>query len=186
MKAELKKRYPDTYASRIYAVTDAKEGSLREECVNEGYRSFDLPGDIGGRYSVLTVVGLLPAAVAGLDIKAVIGGAAEAVHDFAPDGIAQNDCLKYAVARRIINANFKKDNEIFVFFEPRMMYYGEWLKQLFGESEGKQGQGLFPVSLLMSTDLHSLGQYSAGRQRYLFRDDDLYASLQMTWTPQCL
>lgn len=158
-KDELKKRYPESYAARIYAVTDSEEGDLRAECRKEGYRSFALPRDIGGRYSVLTVVGLLPAAVAGLDIKAIMKGAADAYGDFESDDIFCNDCLKYAALRRILNGNFSKDNEIFVFFEPRMMFFGEWLKQLFGESEGKGGRGLFPVSFLMSTDLHSLGQY---------------------------
>jgi glucose-6-phosphate isomerase len=104
-------------------------------------------------------VGLLAGSCRRAGHKSHYQRAAEAVHDFASDDLAHNVCLKYAVARRVINAIFMKDNEIFVFFEPRMMYYGEWLKQLFGESEGKGGRGLFPVSLLMSTDLHSLGQY---------------------------
>ncbi len=140
---------------RIYAVTDEKRGVLREEADREGYESFVVPDDIGGRYSVLTPVGLLPIAAAGINVDAMLEGAAEMCisRPFEEDGAAL-----YASARRELFA-MGKSVEVFESYEPRLLYFSEWLKQLFGESEGKQGKGIFPAALQFSTDLHSMGQF---------------------------
>ncbi len=166
-KQELKKRYKNKYVNRIYAVTDKTVGNLRKECEQNGYKTFDLDEDIGGRYSVLTPVGLIPAAVSGYDIDAVINGAYAAFKEYENDDVNNNDCLRYALLRRLINDKYKKEIEAFIFFEPSMLSFGEWLKQLFAESEGKDGFGIFPASLLFSTDLHSMGQYlQDGRENF--------------------
>ena len=132
-----------------------------------GYETFSIPEDIGGRYSVLTPVGLLPLAVAGIDIKAIIAGAQtereKALEKVYPD----NDALLYAAIRNLLYRKGKAI-EIFVTYEPKLKYLGEWYKQLFGESEGKDGKGLFPASVLYTTDLHSLGQYVQDGRRILF------------------
>ncbi len=136
---------------RIVAITDAEKGMLREEVVREGYESFVVPGNIGGRYSVLSAVGLFPIAVAGIDIEEMLEGAA--------DRAAKNDGeFLYAAARNCLY-NDGKMIEIFEYYEPRLQYFAEWLKQLFGESEGKDGKGIFPAALSFSTDLHSMGQF---------------------------
>ncbi|MGI6727240.1 MAG: glucose-6-phosphate isomerase [Anaerovoracaceae bacterium] len=136
---------------RIYAITDRKKGVLREEVKKEGYISFVVPDDIGGRYSVLTAVGLLPIAVAGIDIEAMLKGAAAEARN-------KTNGFLYAAIR---NELFKRGKviEIFEYYEPKLQYFGEWLKQLFGESEGKEGKGIFPATLQFSTDLHSMGQF---------------------------
>lgn len=136
---------------RIYAITDRKKGVLREEVKKEGYISFVVPDDIGGRYSVLTAVGLLPIAVAGIDIEAMLKGAAAEARN-------KRNGFLYAAIR---NELFKRGKviEIFEYYEPKLQYFGEWLKQLFGESEGKEGKGIFPATLQFSTDLHSMGQF---------------------------
>lgn len=141
-------------AKRIYAITDQEKGVLREETEREGYVSFAVPDDIGGRYSVLTAVGLLPIAVSGIDVKEMLRGAA----DFAgaPEGIAL--CRAYASARVALYES-GKSIEIYEAYEPKLQYFTEWLKQLFGESEGKDGKGLFPAALQFSSDLHSMGQF---------------------------
>lgn len=138
-------------SSRIYAITDAKEGILREETCREGYESFVVPDDIGGRYSVLTPVGLLPIAAAGIPIREMMEGAAD---------MAKNRDFGqlYAAARRELHKRGKLI-EVFEYYEPRLRFFAEWLKQLFGESEGKEGKGIFPASLEFSTDLHSMGQF---------------------------
>ena len=148
-------------ASRIYATTDAKKGALHDEAVAEGYTMFVVPENIGGRYSVLTAVGLLPLAVAGVDIDKLLEGAAGAVEG------AVEPAVKYAWMRYKLG---KKgyDTEVFASFEPSTMYFNEWLKQLFGESEGKNKQGIFPASVVHSTDLHSLGQFMQDGRRNLF------------------
>lgn len=148
-------------ASRIYATTDAKKGALHDEAVAEGYTMFVVPENIGGRYSVLTAVGLLPLAVAGVDIDKLLEGAAGAV-----EGVVE-PAVKYAWMRYKLG---KKgyDTEVFASFEPSTMYFNEWLKQLFGESEGKNKQGIFPASVVYSTDLHSLGQFMQDGRRNLF------------------
>ncbi|MDD2218175.1 MAG: glucose-6-phosphate isomerase [Eubacteriales bacterium] len=139
--------------SRIYAVTDACKGVMREEVDKEGYKSFVVPDDTGGRYSVLTPVGLLPIAAAGIDIRSLMEGALSACKSY-----GQNASLTdYAVCRYLLSQS--KQIEIFEYYEPSLQYFAEWLKQLFGESEGKEGKGLFPASLSFSADLHSMGQF---------------------------
>ena len=145
-------------AKRIFCTTDKEKGTLKDLADKEGYETFVVPDDVGGRYSVLTAVGLLPIAVAGIDIDALMLGARNAMKAFASYDIDENDCLKYAAVRNILYNKGKK-LECFVSFEPSMAMFNEWLKQLFGESEGKDGKGLFPTSCVFSTDLHSLGQF---------------------------
>jgi len=145
-------------AKRIFCTTDRARGTLKELADKEGYETFVVPDDVGGRYSVLTAVGLLPIAAAGIDIDALMKGAQNAMAAYNSYDIDENDCLKYAAIRNILYNNGKK-LECFVSYEPSMAMFNEWLKQLFGESEGKDGKGLFPVSCVFSTDLHSLGQF---------------------------
>lgn len=143
-------------AKAIYATTDKEKGALLTLSKQNGYERFVLPGDVGGRYSVFTAVGLLPMAVAGIDIAAFMAGAKQAKDDFDNDKL--NECYRYAIAR---HALYKagKPVEMFVSYEPRFVQLGEWWKQLFGESEGKEKTGILPDSATFSTDLHSLGQY---------------------------
>ncbi|MDR0424912.1 MAG: glucose-6-phosphate isomerase, partial [Clostridiales Family XIII bacterium] len=140
-------------AGRIYAITDPQSGSLRAEAEVEGYESFVIPPDIGGRYSVLTPVGLLPMAVAGIDVKSVLAGAIRAAE---PDMRALAGSV---AATRMALIDSGKSVEVFEQYEPSLFYFTEWMKQLFGESEGKEGKGLFPAAVSFSTDLHSLGQF---------------------------
>lgn len=145
-------------AKRIFCTTDANKGTLKELADKEGYETFVVPDDVGGRFSVLTAVGLLPIAVAGIDIDALMLGARNAQNELCDTDLEKNAALKYAAVRNCFYNKGKK-MECFVSFEPNMTMFNEWLKQLFGESEGKDGKGLFPVSCVFSTDLHSLGQY---------------------------
>ena len=162
--------------TRIYATTDAKRGALHDEAVENGYTRFVVPDNIGGRYSVLTAVGLLPMAVAGVDISKLLEGAAEAV-----DATVE-PALNYAYMRYTLDSK-GYDTEMFASFEPATVYFNEWLKQLFGESEGKEKRGILPDSLIYSTDLHSLGQYIQDGRRNLFETiidyptDDLNAKI---------
>ena len=162
--------------TRIYATTDAKRGTLHDEAVENGYTRFVVPDNIGGRYSVLTAVGLLPMAVAGVDISKLLEGAAEAV-----DATVE-PALNYAYMRYTLDSK-GYDTEMFASFEPATVYFNEWLKQLFGESEGKEKRGILPDSLIYSTDLHSLGQYIQDGRRNLFETiidyptDDLNAKI---------
>jgi glucose-6-phosphate isomerase len=142
-------------ARRIYAVTDAENGILREEANREGYSAFIVPNEIGGRYSVLTPVGLLPIAVAGIDVRTMLKGAADAAE--AAQAIGAD--AELLAATRITLLNRGKCIEVFEYYEPKLRYFAEWLKQLFGESEGKDGKGIFPAALQFSTDLHSMGQF---------------------------
>ena len=153
--------------SRIYATTDKARGALKNESNIEGYKTFVIPDDIGGRYSVLTAVGLLPIAVSGQDIREILAGAAQARLDFENDNLESNAAYQYAVARYVLN---KKGYpvEMFVTYEPHFQKLGEWWKQLFGESEGKEGKGLLPDSVTYSTDLHSLGQFVQEGTKVLF------------------
>lgn len=153
-----KKYSPEDAAKRIFCTTDRAKGTLKALADSEGYETFVVPDDVGGRFSVLTAVGLLPIAASGIDIDALMQGAAEAQNDFNGKTVEDNAVLKYAAVR---NAFYNKGKklECFVSYEPCMAMFNEWLKQLFGESEGKDGKGLFPVSCVFSTDLHSLGQY---------------------------
>lgn len=145
-------------AKRIFCTTDASKGTLKALADKEGYETFVVPDDVGGRFSVLTAVGLLPIAVAGIDIDDLMLGARNAQNELCSTDIEENPCLKYAAVRNCFYNKGKK-MECFVSYEPNMTMFNEWLKQLFGESEGKDGKGLFPVSCVFSTDLHSLGQY---------------------------
>ena len=162
--------------TRIYATTDARRGTLHDEAVENGYTRFVVPDNIGGRYSVLTAVGLLPMAVAGVDISKLLEGAAEAV-----DATVE-PALNYAYMRYTLDSK-GYDTEMFASFEPATVYFNEWLKQLFGESEGKEKRGILPDSLIYSTDLHSLGQYIQDGRRNLFETiidyptDDLNAKI---------
>ncbi len=143
---------------RIFCTTDAHKGTLKELADTEGYETFVVPDDVGGRFSVLTAVGLLPIAVSGVDIDELMAGAAKAQNELCSEDINENDCLNYAAVRNCFyNKGLKLEN--FISFEPDMAMFNEWIKQLFGESEGKNGKGLFPTSCVFSTDLHSLGQY---------------------------
>ena len=167
-KDYLEKRYgKDGAKQRIYATTDKARGTLKSLADSEGYESFVVPDDVGGRFSVLTAVGLLPIAVAGCDIDAIMQGALEAHERFQNTDIMSNDCYMYAALRSIL---YNKGNcvELMVSYEPAYAMISEWWKQLFGESEGKDQKGLFPASVVFSTDLHSLGQYVQDGRRMLF------------------
>ena len=142
----------------IYATTDKARGALKTEANEKGYQTFIIPDDIGGRYSVLTAVGLLPIAVAGCDIEKMMQGAYDAMIEFDNDDISTNACYQYAVSRHYLSKN-DKAVEMFITYEPHFTQLGEWFKQLYGESEGKEGKGLLPTSATFSTDLHSLGQF---------------------------
>ncbi|MDP4144580.1 MAG: glucose-6-phosphate isomerase [Bacillota bacterium] len=158
-KEYLEKKYGVEEArKRIYATTDAAKGALKTLADNEGYESFVVPDNVGGRFSVLTAVGLLPIAAAGISIDDMMKGAADAREAYSNSCLKENQCYQYAAAR---NALYRKGKttEMVVNFEPTLHYFGEWWKQLFGESEGKDGKGIFPAAADFSTDLHSMGQY---------------------------
>ena len=157
----------DEARSRIYATTDKEKGALKTLADNEGYEQFVVPDNIGGRYSVLTAVGLLPIAVAGIDIDKLMEGARIGQERYNDANLKYNECYQYAVARNILNQD-KKDIEILVNYEPKMHYFTEWWKQLYGESEGKEGKGIFPAGVDFTTDLHSMGQYIQEGKRNLF------------------
>ena len=152
---------------RIYVTTDKKKGALKKLSETEGYETFVIPDDVGGRFSVLTAVGLLPIAASGLDIDKLMEGARVAEDKYGDSLLEYNECYKYAVLRNLL---YEKDKsiEMLVSYEPKMHYFIEWWKQLFGESEGKDGKGLFPVGAEFTTDLHSLGQYIQDGRRILF------------------
>ena len=152
---------------RIFATTDKARGALKSMCNTEGYETFVIPDDVGGRFSVLTPVGLLPMAAAGIDIDAVMQGASDAVATYKNDDLENNDCLKYAATRQILGRKGKAI-EILANYEPSLTMFGEWYKQLYAESEGKDGKGIFPVSANFSTDLHSIGQFIQDGSRNLF------------------
>ena len=167
LKGMLEEKYgKDGAKERIYATTDAKKGALKELATGEGYETFVVPDDVGGRFSVLTAVGLLPIAAAGVDIEELMKGAAEASEDYKKP-YAENDCYKYAAVRNILHRK-GKDIELLINYEPRLHYIAEWWKQLFGESEGKDNKGLYPASADFTSDLHSLGQYIQDGKRHLF------------------
>jgi len=151
--------------SRIVCVTDAKKGVLKEISLQEGYISYDIPDDVGGRFSVFTPVGLLPIAVAGFDIKELLLGAETMRKQLINSD--QNSAVQYALLRNYF-LSLGKNTEVLSAFEPKLHYLIEWWKQLFGESEGKNGKGLFPAGMIFTTDLHSLGQYMQDGQRLMF------------------
>ena len=164
----LEKKYgKDGARERIFATTDKARGTLKELSDKEGYETFVVPDDVGGRYSVLTAVGLLPIAVAGIDIDAMMEGAQIAKKELAVDDIEKNDCYKYAALR---NALYRKGKsvEMLISYDPSFTMMAEWFKQLFGESEGKDNKGIFPASAVFSTDLHSMGQFIQSGSRIMF------------------
>ena len=158
LKKHIEEKYGKEVAKeRIYATTDKSRGALKKLADEEGYETFVIPDDVGGRFSVLTPVGLLPIACSGVNIDELMAGARAAQNDYSAP-YAENDCYKYAAIRNILNRK-GKEIEMLINYEPRLHYLGEWWKQLFGESEGKDGKGLFPAAADFSTDLHSMGQY---------------------------
>lgn len=168
LKDYVEKKYGKEEAKkRIYATTDAAKGALKGLAVQEGYEQFVVPDNVGGRFSVLTAVGLLPIAAAGIDIDEMMKGASDAREEYLNPNVLENDCYKYAAARNALY-NKGKGIEILVNYEPNLQYFGEWWKQLYGESEGKDGKGLFPSSVNFSTDLHSMGQYIQEGRRDIF------------------
>ena len=159
LKEKLEKKYgKEEAAKRIYATTDRQRGALKSMATEEGYETFVVPDDVGGRFTVLTAVGLLPIAVSGADIDALMAGAQEMRDRCMSDEYEANDALLYAAIRNILLRRGRAV-EVLVNYEPAMHYISEWWKQLYGESEGKDGKGLFPASVDFSTDLHSLGQF---------------------------
>ena len=168
MKEFMEEKYGREEAkNRIYATTDRERGALKELSNIEGYETFIIPDDVGGRFSVLTPVGLLPIAVAGIDIDALMEGAKSGMEEYANEDIDENPAYRYAAVRNILY-NKGKEIEILVNYEPALNYFSEWWKQLYGESEGKDGKGLFPASVNFTTDLHSMGQYIQDGRRNLF------------------
>ena len=166
LRGILQERYGAQAAQRIYATTDKSKGALRQLATNESYDTFVVPDDIGGRFSVITAVGLLPICAAGIDIAAFLDGAKDARALYqAP--FAENPCYRYAAARNIL---YRKGYgiEMLVNYDPRLHYIAEWWKQLYGESEGKDGKGLFPAAADLTADLHSMGQYMQDGRRHLF------------------
>ena len=167
-KKMLEEKYgKEEAAKRIYATTDKEKGALKTLATAEGYETFVVPDNVGGRFSVLTAVGLLPIAAAGINIDELMAGAKDAMNDFANKNMDENQALQYAAARNILHRK-GKDLELMVNYEPRVHYLAEWWKQLFGESEGKDGKGLYPTSADFSADLHSLGQYIQEGKRLFF------------------
>ncbi len=167
-------KYGEEEASkRIYVTTDKCKGTLKEFSDKSGYETFVVPDNVGGRYSVLTAVGLLPIAVAGIDIDKMMQGAADARKDYSICDIEKNDCYKYAALRNILLGKGKAV-ELMVAYEPDFTMMNEWFKQLYGESEGKDGKGIFPASVVCSTDLHSMGQYIQDGVRMLFETSVMF------------
>ncbi|WP_341279053.1 glucose-6-phosphate isomerase [Paenibacillus sp. FSL H8-0537] len=164
----LEKKYGKEAArKRIYATTDKQQGALKKLASEEGYESFIIPDDVGGRYSVLTAVGLLPIAAAGVDIDAIMKGAADAAKEYSNPNLAENEAYQYAAARNSLYRK-GKTTEILVNYEPSLHFVSEWWKQLFGESEGKDYKGIYPSSVDFSTDLHSMGQFIQEGNRNIF------------------
>ncbi|BBM53624.1 glucose-6-phosphate isomerase [Leptotrichia trevisanii] len=167
-KKMLEEKYgKEEAAKRIYATTDKEKGALKTLATAEGYETFVVPDNVGGRFSVLTAVGLLPIAAAGINIDDLMAGAKDAMNDFSKKDMDENQALQYAAVRNILHRK-GKDLELMVNYEPRVHYLAEWWKQLFGESEGKDGKGLYPTSADFSADLHSLGQYIQEGKRLFF------------------
>lgn len=167
IKRHLEEKYGRTESSsRIIAITDESKGALRQLSDKEGYKTFVIPDDVGGRFSVLTPVGLLPIALAGYDIDKLLDGAV-AMEKLSSSRTDDNPALQYAAVRNSLYESGKKI-ELFVNYNPKLQYVAEWWKQLYGESEGKEGKGIFPASVNFTTDLHSMGQYVQDGERILF------------------
>src|SRR5699024_7821751 len=163
----IKKYGEDGAKERIFATTDKEKGALKTVADEEGYETFVIPDDVGGRFSVLTAVGLLPIAVSGADIDQLMAGARAASEDYRDDSLENNEAYQYAALRNILYRKGKV-TELLINYEPTLQYFSEWWKQLFGESEGKDQKGIYPSSANFSTDLHSLGQYIQEGRRNLF------------------
>lgn len=168
-KKILENKYGNNASERIFVTTDEEKGALHTIAKENNYQTFKIPNNIGGRYSVLTAVGLFPIAVANINVDKLLNGAIKAYNKYNNSNLNENDCYKYAVIRNLL---YHKDKniEIFASYEPRLHYFIEWLKQLFGESEGKNGKGIFPVGVEFTTDLHSLGQYIQDGRRNIFEN----------------
>ena len=166
-KKILENKYGNNASERIFVTTDEEKGALHTIAKENNYQTFKIPNNIGGRYSVLTAVGLFPIAVANINVDKLLNGAIKAYNKYNNSNLNENDCYKYAVIRNLL---YHKDKniEIFASYEPRLHYFIEWLKQLFGESEGKNRKGIFPVGVEFTTDLHSLGQYIQDGRRNIF------------------
>ena len=166
-KKLLEEKYGEAAKERIYATTDKANGALKSEADAEGYESFVIPDAVGGRFTVLTPVGLLPIAVSGADIDALMQGAADAMEAYSDADLSKNEAYQYAALRNVLYRKGKV-TELLINYEPKLQYFSEWWKQLFGESEGKDGKGIYPSSANFTTDLHSLGQYIQEGRRNLF------------------
>ena len=168
VKEYLEKTYGKAEAaSRIVAITDAKKGALKTLATQEGYKTFVVPDNVGGRFSVLTPVGILPIVLAGFDMRAMLRGAAEEREALLAKS-AENPAVQYAAMRNLLYSELGKKVEILVTFNPKLQYLGEWWKQLYGESEGKECKGIFPASVVCTTDLHSMGQFIQEGDRVMF------------------
>lgn len=177
LKQFMEGKYGEDAKHRIYATTDKARGTLKALADKEGYETFVIPDDIGGRFSVITPVGLLPIAVAGIDIDEIMKGLHDGMGEYGDADLDKNPAYRYAVARRILQ-NEGYDVELFVNYEMQMQMIAEWWKQLFGESEGKDGKGILPDSVCNSTDLHSLGQFVQDGKKVLF-ETNLYVEKPM-------
>ena len=177
LKQFMEEKYGEDTKNRIIATTDKARGTLKALADKEGYETFVIPDDIGGRFSVITPVGLLPIAVAGIDIDALMKGLHDGMGEYGDADLEKNPAYQYAVARRILQ-NQGYDVELLVNYEPQMQMVAEWWKQLFGESEGKDGKGILPDSVCFSTDLHSLGQFVQEGKKVLF-ETNLYVETPM-------
>lgn len=177
LKQFMEEKYGEDAKNRIIATTDKARGTLKALADKEGYETFVIPDDIGGRFSVITPVGLLPIAVAGIDIDALMKGLHDGMSEYGDAALEKNPAYRYAVARRILQ-NQGYDVELLVNYEPQMQMVAEWWKQLFGESEGKDGKGILPDSVCFSTDLHSLGQFVQEGKKVLF-ETNLYVDTPM-------
>ena len=167
-KEYIEQTYGKSEASeRIVAITDAKKGALKTLATQEGYKSFIVPDNVGGRYSVLTPVGLLPIVIAGFDVRAMLKGAADQREALSVRS-AENPAVQYAAMRNLLHSEYGKAIEIFVVYNPKFTYLAEWWKQLYGESEGKDGKGIFPASVTNPADLHSMGQFIQEGSRVMF------------------
>ena len=153
---------------RIFVTTDAKNGGLKKIALEENFETFVIPNNIGGRYSVLSPVGLLPIEAAGINTEKILKGAESALNKYLEEEVLENDAYKYAVIRHILNSEYNKDIELMVSYEPSFLYFIEWLKQLFNESEGKDGKGIFTCGSINTTDLHSIGQNIQEGKRNIF------------------
>ena len=168
VKELLEEKYgKDEARERIFVTTDRQKGALKDLATKEGYETFVVPDDIGGRFSVISAVGLLPLCVAGIDIDKFVAGFKKGIENYTKDSFEENVAIQYAAIRNMLNEN-GKDIEVLVNYEPKLKYVSEWWKQLFAESEGKDGKGIFPVSVNNTTDLHSVGQMIQDGKRNLF------------------